>query len=109
MSRDPRVWSPFQSREVREICANLTDDELAEFLRRSASVHIVIAMASSVLLLSAMFYFPGAFYIVVCVVVAILIACTPTLQKRQKEFLCSTAWATAQGYTPDKLKLLSLR
>lgn len=110
------TWSPFQSREVREICAHLTDDELDMLVQRSrdfgfkmgAWVALPISSAGAYMIIAD----NGgsiAFALFPCAVILVSAAFVPRQQKKQKELLCSTAWAKEQGIEPDRLKVFSFR
>ncbi|MCH7905472.1 MAG: hypothetical protein IH944_13030 [Armatimonadetes bacterium] len=118
MNKSWKTWSPFQSRELREICAHLTDDELDMFVERSRdfgrmiakriAIPIGITVAGAYMIIAD---YGGsiAFALVPCAVILVSLALFPWQQKRQKELLCSTAWAKEQGIDPDRLKVFSFR
>jgi hypothetical protein len=114
------MWSPFQSSEVREICANLTPDERTRLVQNAyqrgmhVACWICIPFGLATALLLALWH-PGwqlqtlailGLYIVFYVFFELLRG--PALRRRTRELLCETQWARAQGYTPDGLRLMSL-
>ena len=47
--------------------------------------------------------------VIATVLVTVHLVCIPIWQKKQKRFLCSTAWARDCGITPDRLRMFALR
>jgi hypothetical protein len=109
MKTNWKTWSPFQSPEVREICAHMTDAEYWEASSRGGFYGLWTA---------ATFAIPVSFIVgersqwlmvVAAVLIVIHIACIPIWQKMHRRFLCSTAWAREHGITPDRLRMFAFR
>jgi hypothetical protein len=95
---------PWQSTEVREIYAHLTDAEKAKLMWLGllfGSVTFIVMGTVPVLLAS----FPARGLLVIGVLMLIVAILAPFGQRWQRRFLCSTAWARQQGFTPDGLRL----
>ena len=121
MNKRWKTWSPFQSRDVREICAHLTDDEIDMFVERAKDFGAMIGarITSPIAIMTALAFVIIAFVIIAFyggLIVFFLIPCAWILVnstflqrhlKKNKELLCSTAWAKEQGFEPDRLKLFS--
>ena len=109
MSINWKTWSPFQSKEVREICAHMTDAEHTKLSRRAylygAWVFATVARPSS----SALGNRNPAVIGIAVVLLVVHVVCIPIWQRMQRNFLCSTAWAREHGYTPKQLRLFSFR
>jgi hypothetical protein len=109
MRTDWKTWSPFQSPEVRDICAHMTDAEKAELSRRSgfygAWCAATVGIPSSLAIVGRSQWL----VVLAAGLVAIHIACVPVWQRMQRRFLCSTAWADEHGITPDRLKMFVFR
>ena len=103
------TWSPFQSPEVRNICANLTPPEHAEAMRRACFYGIWTALTFA-LPLSLGFLAEGRTYsTMAAMLVVIHIACIPSWQNSMRYFLCSTEWARQNDIRPEGLKLFAFR
>ncbi|MEI8288683.1 MAG: ATP-dependent metallopeptidase FtsH/Yme1/Tma family protein [Verrucomicrobiota bacterium] len=99
--------SPFQSPEVGKICSHLTKLEKTNL----ATLSLVISawVGGTVFGLSAFIRSvsgPSCWIIAVPWATLFLVS-IPMIQRMLRHFLCSTAWARAQGYSPDKLALFS--
>ena len=109
MKANWKTWSPFQSPEVRDICAHMTDAEKAEASRRGALYGFWVAATFAVPLSFAFVERSLLFIVIAAVLVTIHIVCIPIWQRRQRQFLCSTAWAREHGITADRLSMFSFR
>ncbi len=102
------LWFPLNSPTAGEICAHTTAAE-----RRAAALcgalywlvaavtlvlPVVIAFALSLAGVSV-----GVVLLFVVPPLLIHIALIPNWRRKQREFLCSTAWAKQKGITPDQL------
>jgi hypothetical protein len=100
---DWRTWSPFQSPQVREICAHMTEAERREWALRGTLFGIWNA---------ATFFVPwGIFlfapkpvnWIFAPIVLLVGLAFYPLWRRMTREFLASTRWARQQGISPESL------
>ena len=101
---DWMTWSPFQSAEVKDICAHMTQSERSAAVKRAAlyGVWVVISLA-----LPTVLAIRHPSWLALCIatpLVAIHILCIPLWQRKQREFLCSTEWAKSQGLEPHDVK-----
>jgi len=104
-----KTWSPFQSAQVREICAHMTEAESTEATRRGGLYGLwVFATFAGPLSFSVVFHHP-VLIAAASVLVVIHVACIPAWLKMQRGFLCSNGWASEQGVTPERLRLFSFQ
>jgi serine/threonine protein kinase len=109
-SPDWRTASPFQSPEVREICAHLTEAETNELVRRGALTGVWMFVIPFFLLMAGILAQNTLILFAMLGVLAIFYGSFIVIaQARNRHFLCGTAWARKQGITPDKLPLFSTR
>jgi hypothetical protein len=105
MANTSQTWSPFQSPEVREICAHMTDGEVATALQRAKLYGLwVFATFAGPLSSLWMTRQPALLGILIALPV-VHVLCIPWWLRSQKQFLCSTAWARDKGYSPEQLRL----
>jgi serine/threonine protein kinase/protein involved in polysaccharide export with SLBB domain/multidrug efflux pump subunit AcrA (membrane-fusion protein) len=99
------LWSPFQSPKVKEICAHLTPVEQVAAAWRAAMYGVWTCATFAGPIGFGVFYRAYIAEVLVLIVPLILLhfACIPIWQRKQREFLCSTAWAKQQGIAPDQL------
>ncbi|MEI7937908.1 MAG: serine/threonine-protein kinase [Verrucomicrobiota bacterium] len=103
------LLSPLQSPEVRDICAHLTKAESNQVALLGFLIGVwVVAAVFGIPFLIKSFPSPGN-WIVGTVLGIIFLVTLPMLSGIGRQFLCSTAWAKEQGFTPERLKLFSLR
>ncbi len=109
------TWSPMQSPETAEICAHLTPSEESRLMTRSGAYGlwcgVSFAFPITWLGMSLAGLFPSSpsrIGVAIALIVAHVVF-IPKWQRNQKKYLCSTQWAREQGYTPEKLKLLSIK
>ena len=111
MKTNPKSWAPFQSDEVRKICAHMTKVEQNAASWRSSFyglwVGITCAIPLGSLPLFAMVEKKWSFAVIAGILFVVHIACIPIWLKSQRRFLCSTAWALAHGFKPEELKLVT--
>jgi hypothetical protein len=108
-SIDWKTWSPFQSADVREICAHLTAGERSEAAWRGGLYGIwVFATFAGPVSFAIAFRHPALIALAAGLAIVHLV-CIPIWQRSVRRFLCSTAWAREQGYDPERLQLLSFR
>jgi hypothetical protein len=113
------TWAPFQSAEVREICRHLAPEEkralLTEVLRSSRTLFFRPPMLFHLLPLctaAAYIYYSysGALIVVgaaAMYVIAVWWWRVLCHQRRMRELLCATNYASDKGYRVDSLKLFS--
>src|SRR2546427_6244670 len=109
MKTNWKTWAPFQSAEVREICAHMTDSEKAEASRRGGLYGLWVFATFAGPLSFAVVYRHPALIAIAAVLVVIHIVCIPIWQRMQRNFLCSTSWAREHGYTPERLRMFAFR
>ena len=107
------TWSPFQSPEVQEICAHLTPAERQRLIddARARGAELGKWLAFPLMLAIISFVYSrrlGVVLLVLYVLYFLLLGLgkLPAMRRRSRELLCDTEWARAQGYTPDRLKLM---
>jgi hypothetical protein len=108
------TWSPFQSAEVREICAHLTPGEHARLLEdaQQRGARIGLWLAGPLGLSSALLVWRwqiGA-VLLALYVPYFLVFGLPRLRamrRRSMELLCDTEWARSRGYDPATLRLMN--
>jgi hypothetical protein len=129
MKLSESTWSPFQSPEVREICAHLTPDEKARLIANAGqcgtetgewisawmSAKSVPIMAGFLLLFFAFQIFSwrgfwvGWALLLILLTIYFVVASLPrrrAMRRRSMELLCATEWAREHGYTPERLRLM---
>jgi serine/threonine protein kinase len=103
------LLSPLHSPEVRNICAHLTKAESNRVALLGFLIGVwVVAAVFGIPFLIKSFPSPGN-WIVGSVLGIIFFVTLPMLSGIGRQFLCSTAWAKEQGFTPEHLNLFSLR
>jgi hypothetical protein len=103
------TWSPFQSLEVRDICAHMTDAERARLAERGGAYGLWSAGTLALPLAVALTSRSVLTFVIAAVLITVHLICIPIWQKQQKRFLCSTAWAREHGITPDRLRMFAFR
>lgn len=107
-------WVPFQSPKVRAICEHLTSSERAKLFENAAKrgqwIGRWIALPFGVTI-AAFFLYPRlATIALVAFLIYFAAWCRPRLREmrqRSLEILSETEYASAQGWSPDRLKLNS--
>ena len=105
------TWSPFQSPEVREICAHLTADERARLEENAGRygreiagwVVLPVAVVSISFLWSARLGFVGV-AVFALYFVAALWPKMRAMRLRSVELMCQSEWARGRGYTAATLR-----
>lgn len=97
--------SPFQSPEVRDICAHMTEAEKAAASRRGGFYGLWCAATLAGPLSLAISQRSWPVVLMAAVLIAMHVACLPVWFRMQRRFLCSTAWARERGIAPDQLAL----
>jgi len=115
MSVDWRTWSPWQSAEVREICAHMTEAERRKIARDATLyglwVGATLAMPIQLIVLSSFSFkhLGPSLVVIASTLIGLHVACIPQWQTRVRRELCSTAWAKKRGLMPEHLRLFSFR
>ena len=108
------TWSPFQSAEVREICAHLTPEEHARLLAdarwRGQQIGQRLAVPSGVVAGSFGWSWQLGIVLLALFIVYCAVSGLPRLRamrRRSIELLCEIEWARMQGYSPDRVCLMT--
>ena len=98
---DLATWSPFQSDQVREICAHMTDEERSDAFERSALYGLWI-LPTFVWPVRLLWNHSSTWSVVLGATLILLhVGMLPWWRRRQKRFLFSTQWARSQGLSPE--------
>jgi hypothetical protein len=103
------LWSPFQSKEVKEICANITPREKSMFKKRAFLYGLWIDVSLLIPLFIAVVRPAWWSFILAGAGVVVHILYLPVWKRKQRELLCGTDWARSSGITLDKLPLFEGR
>lgn len=106
------TWSPFQSPEVRDICANVTPAEHARLIddarQRGADGGRWFADPFSIAIFFLLFSWQSGLVALVLFAIYFVGRSWPRLRDSRRktiEMLCETEWARKHGYTPQNLRL----
>jgi len=107
------TWSPFQSDQVKEICAHMTKAERWAAMRRGALAGLLIGLVPGMiaLVLGAVVFRSAVVVVTVCFLIIPLIALAhygkwlSNVAKSQQDFLASTEWAKSQGIKAEDIRL----
>jgi len=108
------TWSPFQSPEVREICAHLTPAEHAQLIadarQRGTDIGRWIAIPFG--LTVGLLYWSWQVGLVLLALFIIYFAVSGYprirgMRRRSMALLCETEWARSRGYAPERLRLMT--
>jgi len=110
---DTNTWSPFQSDQVKQICAHMTTTERRAAIRRGTVWGLLIGIVPGMiaLILGAMVFRSAVVVVTVCFLIFPLIALVlhrkwlPNVVKSQRDFLASTEWARSQGIKAEDIRL----
>jgi hypothetical protein len=109
------TWSPFQSSEVRDICAHLTPAEKQHLLVLAAQYGRDSGWRFAVPFALVLISFPYSRLVGLVLLVCFITYCATLAQqrvrahqRRVREFLCATGYARERGYTPDSLRMFAL-
>jgi hypothetical protein len=107
------TWSPFQSAEVREICAHLSPTEHARLLEdaRERGQKIFRWFAAPLAFVIAILFWSWrlGLAVVTLFIMYFVIWVLPgfwAMRRRTIELLCATEWARTQNYTPTRVRLM---
>jgi hypothetical protein len=98
-----QTWAPFQSPEVRNICAHMTTEERAQTVSRGAAYGIWCALTAAIptafLFVSLTFHgsVPMWLYILAGSMIVVHLILIPVWRRAQMRFLRNTQWARGQG------------
>jgi hypothetical protein len=113
MKLSQSTWSPFQSPEVREICANLTPVEharlVADARQRGRDIGRWINFPFGIAVGFIVFSWQLGVGLLAVFAIYFAVSGWPRLRamrRRSMELLCETEWARSRGYTPDRLRLM---
>ncbi len=108
------TWSPFQSPEVRGICARLALEEharlLADARRQGQEIGQWLAVPLGIVAGSFGWSTRLGSVLLALFVVYFAVSGLPRLRatrRRTIELLCETEWARSRGYTPARLRLMA--
>jgi len=109
------TWSPFQSPEVREICAQLTPTERARLVddaqQRGRQIGRWIAVPFGIVAGFSVASWRLGLLLLPLLAMYLAVWGLPHLRAmrhRTTELLCETEWARSRGYTPEHLRLTTL-
>ena len=106
---DWKTWSPFQSKDTKRICANMTPEEMAAGVMRGGLYGVWVATTFAIPIGITVAVQHTAVIVFAAILVAIHIACIPFWQSSQRRFLCKTKWARERGIESAQLKLFRRR
>jgi hypothetical protein len=108
------TWSPFQSVEVREICAHLSTSEHARLMEdareRGQLIGKWFAVPIAIVSVSFFWSWRAGLAIVAMFVVYFVLWVLPRFRKmrhRTIELLCATEWAHTHNYTSTRVRLMT--
>ncbi len=107
------TWSPFQSDQVKEICAHMTRDERRATAWRGAACGLLIALVFGMTaVLLGMVILRSALVVVTVYLLVFPLAALasrkrwwPHVVRSHQRFLASTEWAQSQGIKPEEIQL----
>jgi hypothetical protein len=106
-------WYPFRSKEVKEIYANLTPEEIYRLKDGTSANGALFGFGSFVVIYFLLSLVPpqwGAFmHYAIAISIALIFGffAGAPLRKKAKRLLCDSAYAKEKGYTPENLRLYS--
>jgi hypothetical protein len=114
MARNWKMWSYFQSADVRAICENMTPAEQNAAMRLGGLYGVWVAATIQIPLMFTFLAFLRGWWMpwlpmLAGALVGLHLACIPVFQRRMRRFLCSTAWAKSRGFEPETLRLFAIR
>jgi hypothetical protein len=108
------TWSPFQSAEVREICANLSTTEQARLMEDARERGRLIGQwfAVPLAIVGVLLFWSWRLGLLLVALFAVyfvfwVLPRFRAMRRRTIELLCETEWARDQNYTPARLRLMS--
>jgi tetrahydromethanopterin S-methyltransferase subunit G len=114
MKTSQSTWSPFQSPEVREICAHLTPVEhaqvIADACQRGTDIGRWIAIPFGVTVGLLFWSWQVGLVLLALFIIYFALSGFPrirAMRRRSMALLCETEWARSRGYTPERLRLMT--
>ncbi|PYJ59685.1 MAG: hypothetical protein DME24_12085 [Verrucomicrobia bacterium] len=108
------TWYPFQSPEVREICAHLTPAEhellIADARQRGADIGRWIAAPFGLTAGLLVWWWQLGLVLLAIFVVYFMFSGLPrirAMRRRSMALLCETEWARTRGCAPERLRLMT--
>ena len=108
------TWSPFQSPEVREICAHLTPAEHAQLIadarQRGTDIGRWFAIPFGVTVGLLYWSWQVGLFLLALFIIYFAFSGYPRLRamrRRSMVLLCETEWARSRGYAPERLRVMS--
>jgi hypothetical protein len=109
------TWSPFQSQQVKEICANMTKAERTAVMKRGGlwGLLVGIVLGTLGLILGPIVLSSALLGVMLCALLFPLAALVlrkgwyPYCNRSQQSFFASTEWAKSQGIEANDIRLFS--
>ena len=107
------TWSPFQSDQVKEICAHLTKTERRTAIKRGALWGLLLGIIPGMtgLILGIVVFRNALIGVIACLLILPIIALVlkrkwfPYIVKSQQIYLASTEWVRSHDIKADDIKL----
>jgi hypothetical protein len=107
------TWSPFQSDQVKQICAHMTETERRTAVKRGALWGFLMGIVPGMiaLILGVVVFQSAVVVVTVCFLIFPVIALVlhrywlPSVVRSQQNFLASTEWAQSQGIKAGDIRL----
>ena len=106
---DFATWSPFQSRQVRDICAHMTASERSRTAAHGLRYGMWVFATAVGPLAFGWWFASTPLQITAGALLAIHLCAVPAWQRHVRRFLCDTEWAQAQGLSASNLRLFEFR
>jgi hypothetical protein len=106
-------WYPFRSKEVKEIYANLTPEEIYRLKDGTSAEGALFGVGLFVVIYFPLRFVPPHWGLIVQLAIALSIALIfgffagVPVRAKGKKLLCDSAYAKEKGYTPENLRLYS--
>ncbi len=85
------TWSPFQSKEIKEICNHMTEAEQQKAVMHGVMYGLWVALTFAI---PIAFYFSFGFPLWALIILVVLhVSLIPVFRRSQKKFVYSTEWA----------------
>jgi ABC-type phosphate transport system permease subunit len=109
------TWSPFQSQQVKEICANMTKAERTAAMKRGGLWGLLVGLIPGAmgLTLGPLVLGSALLGVMLCALLFPLAAFVlwkrwlPYCNRSQRSFFASTEWAKSQGIRADDIRLFN--
>jgi len=110
---DTNTWSPFQSDQVKEICAHMTRTERRTAFKRGALWGLLMGFVPGMaaFILGIVVFRSAIITVVVCLLIFPMIALMlckkwlPHVVQSQQHFFASTEWAKSRGIKAEDIRL----